>query len=263
MIPRELLKKIRPSERRTNRRALRLGLRPQPRSVEGENQMVFWPALTCVLSPGRGFQPTAFSDYPTGRPANPVAGFSRGAAGVSPSPWGEGRDEGGQNCLNLTTSFRESINHWKRTAWDGLANDGNRFADDAAKLADDAANFADDRATVADDAARLANDRATVADDAARLANDPAAVADDAASFADGRASFADGAARFADSAAALAEQRDQFADDPAKIAEGRERVAQDAAHFAENLLPNADTAIFTAAGRSGGGGSKIQFSLP
>jgi hypothetical protein len=242
MIPRELLKKIRPSERRTNRRALRLGLRPQPRSVEGENQMVFWPALTFVLSPGRGFQPTAFSDYPTGRPANPVAGFSRGAAGVSPSPWGEGRDEGGLNCLNLTTSFRESINHWKRTAWDGLANDGNRFADDAAKLADDRASFADDRATVADDAARLADD--------------PAAVADDAASFADGRASFADGAA-------ALAEQRDQFADDPAKIAEGRERVAQDAAHIAENLLPNADAAIFTAAGRSGGGGSKIQFSLP
>jgi hypothetical protein len=38
--------------------------------------------------PLRGF---GFAD---GCPANPVAGFSKAAADVSPSPWGEGRDEG-------------------------------------------------------------------------------------------------------------------------------------------------------------------------
>jgi hypothetical protein len=29
------------------------------------------------------------------RPANPAAGFAKDAARVAPSPWGEGRDEGG------------------------------------------------------------------------------------------------------------------------------------------------------------------------
>jgi hypothetical protein len=35
--------------------------------------------------------------FPNNRLANPVAGISKDAETISPSPWGEGRDEGGQS----------------------------------------------------------------------------------------------------------------------------------------------------------------------
>ena|ERR1035437_3564803 len=93
MIPREILKKIRQIELCTNRLVTEFAAGAH---VWGENQLVFRPALTCVLSPGRGFRPITLSARPTVRPTNPVAGFFRVAGSVSPSPWGEGRDEGGR-----------------------------------------------------------------------------------------------------------------------------------------------------------------------
>lgn len=82
MIPREIPKKIRPT-----------GTRPNGLVTE----LVFWPALTCVLSPRRGFQPTTTHlVYSPGRLAHPAAGFPKDAVSVSPSPWGEGWDEGGR-----------------------------------------------------------------------------------------------------------------------------------------------------------------------
>ena len=129
MIPREILKKIRQIELRTNRlvtgsaaggcvrrtsrstpessgaptnhHALRLGLRPQPLSVWGI-QSVFLSALTCVLSPRRGFHSVTSLVCPIARPNSPAAGIVKEAASISPSPWGEGRDEGGRsNCLPI------------------------------------------------------------------------------------------------------------------------------------------------------------------
>src|SRR5664279_1824277 len=93
MIPREIHKKIRQTEIRTNR--VVTGFAAGARHGE-KNQLVFWPALTCVLSPGRGFQPVTLSISPAVHPANPVAGISKDAGSDSPSPWGEGRDEGGR-----------------------------------------------------------------------------------------------------------------------------------------------------------------------
>ena len=91
MIPREILKKIRQIELRTNRLGSGSAVSVCP---GGMNQSVFSLALTCVLSPGRGFPPIALSVDSQGHPANPVAGYFRDAAGASPSPWGEGWDEG-------------------------------------------------------------------------------------------------------------------------------------------------------------------------
>ena len=128
MIPREILKKIRQIELRTNRivtgsaagarasarftartpaaskanpalnsiRTLKRRERRAPAISRRGNEMMFWPALTCFLSPRRGFQPFTHSVYPAGNSTNPVAGFSKDSGSVSPSPWGEGRDEGGR-----------------------------------------------------------------------------------------------------------------------------------------------------------------------
>jgi hypothetical protein len=128
MIPREILKKIRPSELRTNRlvtgsafgarasarftvrqpaasnlnsppnsvRMLKRRERRAPAHFAAGIQLVSLSALTCVLSPRRGFQPAALLDHLADRSNNPVAGCSKDAVSVSPSPWGEGRDEGGR-----------------------------------------------------------------------------------------------------------------------------------------------------------------------
>src|SRR5580704_10244846 len=125
MIPREIRKKSRQIEPRTNRlvtgfaagarasarftartpaasktnpslnliRPLKRRERRAPAAPARGIQLVFWPALTCVLSPRRGFQPATLLVCPTDRPTCPVAGFSKDAGSVSPSPWGEGRDE--------------------------------------------------------------------------------------------------------------------------------------------------------------------------
>ena len=80
MISRELLKKIRPIELRTNREVGRV--------------------TPCAPSVGQRHAP-AGKGLPAlpeaGRPAHPVAGISQVGGGVSPSPWGEGRDEGGRD----------------------------------------------------------------------------------------------------------------------------------------------------------------------
>src|SRR5579859_4793762 len=58
-----------------------------------KNGLVSLSALTCVLSPGRGFRLGTISCYPTGNVNDSGAGFSQESGSVSPSPWGEGRDE--------------------------------------------------------------------------------------------------------------------------------------------------------------------------
>ena len=93
MIPREILKKIRQIEIRTNRLVSRLAVSVCPGRT---NQSVFWSALTCILSPRRGFPLRAFLVCPEGHPTNPAEGYFKDAASIPPSPWGEGRDEGGR-----------------------------------------------------------------------------------------------------------------------------------------------------------------------
>jgi len=83
----------------SNRNAVAAAIGNAPKSAaerhwDGGKQLVFLSALTCVLSPRRGFQPVAFSKYPAVLPFNPAADLSKDAGRVSPSPWGEGRDEG-------------------------------------------------------------------------------------------------------------------------------------------------------------------------
>src|ERR1035437_11044497 len=163
MIPREIRKKIRQIELCTNRLVTEFAAGAH---VWGENQLVFRPALTCVLSPGRGFRPITLSARPTVRPTNPVAGFFRVAGSVSPSPWGEGRDEGGRgtNYWNekAHNSFQEAkccqTVTWVTAADGNYRNAGSAIArsEDRDQHADDAALFADDRERVADAANRLA-----------------------------------------------------------------------------------------------------------
>ena len=286
MIPREILKKIRQIELRTKRIAtgfapgarlcepqpFRLsegvensgrvfqvaaaaGRRPALRSfqpsphITSKNQLVFWPALTWVLSPGRGFQPVTLSANSTVSPTNPAAGFSKDAENVSPSPWGEGRDEGGQSCLNLTTDrlprsnyrngnssiCRESLNYWHIMAWnhvaerwDGLADhreqvavDRDQVADHRDRIADGADQVAEHRERVADRRERLANDRDAVADDTNRVANHRERLADDADQVADWRERVAERAARVAAHREQLADGRDRIADHRAENADG------------------------------------------
>jgi hypothetical protein len=98
MIPREILKKIRQIEIRTNRVVTEADV-----CLDGKYQLLFSPALTSVLSPRRGFQPVTIFDCPASRSTNPVAGCFKETENVSPSPWGEGRDEGGRNT-NFTSA---------------------------------------------------------------------------------------------------------------------------------------------------------------
>ena len=126
MIPREILKKIRQIELRTNRlvtgsadgarasarftvrkpgasdsisqltsiRTLKRRERRAPTRVGGESQSVSLFALTCVLSPRRGFHSVTSLVCPIARPNSPAAGIVKEAASISPSPWGEGRELG-------------------------------------------------------------------------------------------------------------------------------------------------------------------------
>jgi hypothetical protein len=55
--------------------------------------MVLTLALTCILSPGEDFHVHDLNQL-CDVMANPVAGISKGAETVSPSPWGEGWGEG-------------------------------------------------------------------------------------------------------------------------------------------------------------------------
>jgi hypothetical protein len=50
-----------------------------------------------ILSPGERKSPVHDSRFANDRPANPAAGYAKDAARVAPSPWGEGRVEGGRN----------------------------------------------------------------------------------------------------------------------------------------------------------------------
>jgi hypothetical protein len=238
--------------------------------VVGEYLLVFWSALTCVLSPRRGFQAAALPAGLAGNPANPVTGISQDAAGVSPSRsvfaslrrdsistapkrsaggWGEGRDEKTQNCLNLTTSRLPRLNSLNSVTC-------NHPAEPETSLADDAATFADDRAIFADDAAHFAEDRATCADDTASLADAPAGRADDRAGFADATAIHANDAAIFADDRAVAANTPAIFADD-------RVRFANPADRFAEGRAAVADESFFFAANRTSSRRRQFHFSTP
>src|SRR5271169_2831916 len=61
--------------------------------------------LTRTLSPGEREQPAHIFVLPADRPANPVARTSKDAGNASPSPWGEGRDEGGQKLTSRSQPF--------------------------------------------------------------------------------------------------------------------------------------------------------------
>jgi hypothetical protein len=73
-----------------HRPALRL-FRPSPQFTR-RVQSVFWPALTCVLAPRRGFHPVTLPVYPAVSPANPGEGFSKDTGSISASFWGEGHE---------------------------------------------------------------------------------------------------------------------------------------------------------------------------
>ena len=138
MIPREILQKIRQIERRTNRlvtvaaagarasarftvlkpdapnqilqltsiRRLKRRERRAPARFIAHIQSVFLSALTCVLSPRRGFHSVTSLFSPIVHLNNPAAGISKEAGNVSPSPWGEGRDEAGRDPEELRRRLR-------------------------------------------------------------------------------------------------------------------------------------------------------------
>jgi hypothetical protein len=56
--------------------------------------MEFTTALILAFSPGEKEGRGHVSGFADARPANPTAGIAKGAGTISPSPWGEGRDEG-------------------------------------------------------------------------------------------------------------------------------------------------------------------------
>jgi hypothetical protein len=204
MIPREILKKTRPIERRPNRLVTETGTA----CFDVKRKSAFTSALTCVLSPGRGLQPAPLSANSAAHPTNPITGFYEDAGSVSPSPWEESRDAGGQNCLNLTIGRLPKLNRLNSATC-------NQAAEAEASFADDAATFADDRDAFGDDAANFADDRATGADNTASLADQPAGLGDD-------RAGFADAAATRANEAGILADDRAAAADTPAIFAGDR-----------------------------------------
>jgi hypothetical protein len=57
----------------------------------------FTSALNLTFSPGEKEQPQAGSGFADDCPANPVVRILKKTANDSPSPWGEGRDEGGRD----------------------------------------------------------------------------------------------------------------------------------------------------------------------
>jgi len=67
---------------------------PRPNGVAGEENNGFTTALILAFSPGEKEPPWHVFAFSIDRPTNPAAGFSTVAANGSPSPWGEGRDEG-------------------------------------------------------------------------------------------------------------------------------------------------------------------------
>src|ERR1035437_10350397 len=150
MIPREILKKIRQIELRTNRLATEFAAGAR---LGGKNQLVFWPALTCVLSPRRGFQPITLSVSPAVCEVNPVAGFPKDVGSVSRSPWGEGRDEGGRGTNYWNEKAHNSFPEaqccqtvtWVTAADGNYGNAGSAIArsENRDQHADDAALFAD------------------------------------------------------------------------------------------------------------------------
>jgi hypothetical protein len=61
-------------------------------------------ALILAFSPGEKETPWRVFDFSVDGPANPVARIFKKLARVSPSPWGEGRDEGGRETDYLVVA---------------------------------------------------------------------------------------------------------------------------------------------------------------
>ena len=211
MIPREILKKIRPSERCTHREVGRV--------------------TPCAPAVRHGHAP-AGKGLPAlpeaGRPTHPVAGISQVAASVSPSPWEEGRDEGGQNCLYLTIGRVNSVSCCNITAC-------NRATEALAGRVDNIYRNADSSNGVADDRDSLADDRNNAADGADQLADDRDTVADGCDAFADGRDTFASERNRRAGDHDKRAASGDRLAGDTDKVAGGRDQRADAPAFFVAN----------------------------
>jgi hypothetical protein len=100
--------------------------------TNGGMNLVLTPALTFYPLPQERKWLLDGSGLADGRPANPVARIFKATADDSPSPWGEGRDEGGRetnsglvaptrrtkfgddgNQIGAHSAFR--IPHWQRT----------------------------------------------------------------------------------------------------------------------------------------------------
>jgi len=215
MIPREILKKIRQIGLRTNRivTAFAPGARASARFI------VRTPAASKINPALDSIRPLKRRERrapsPAECPTNPVARIFQDAAGVSPSPWGEGRDEGRQNCLNLTTGCADSLNccnikpcNHVAGALVGLADDPDTIADNPAAVADDTDVIADNADAVADDTDAVADDTDTIADDAGVVANEAGTIAGDADTVAAGADIFADDNDGFADDAGGVANVR-------------------------------------------------------
>ena len=157
MIPREIPKKIRPSELRTNRMvAVSASVSPSPCGECRDER-----GLNCLtLTTDR----LTNQNYWNSAPWNHLA-----VAGAGPA------DNAAKRADDRATG----------------ADDRASLADDRVARADDRVGFADAAAVLANDAASFAGDWAAAANNAAIFADDPVKFANPADRFADGRAKVA------------------------------------------------------------------------
>ena len=159
MIPREILKKIRQSELRTNclvaetLAGVNCG---QPDANNRVWEAANWLNLTINHLPKLNYLNSA----PCNRLAEAGAGLADDAATRADDAARNADDRA--TCADGTASFADA----RAGRADNLAG----FADSAATFANDVATFADDRYRCADDAASLAGNRAVFAENAARVA---------------------------------------------------------------------------------------------
>jgi hypothetical protein len=197
MIPREILKKIRQIELRTNR-------------------IVKVSASTCLR------RVVAGSSHCLNLTTFQLAKPSRSFKDV------KSRKSGINYCETVAFDGSPMLFYT-------FADDIYRNADSANNLADDCNRFADDHDNLADDCDRRANDRNKVADGSDKLANDHVALAESRDRRADGRDTFGNDRNRFAGDRDNRADNGDRLADDADKFAGGRDQLADAPAFLAAN----------------------------
>ena len=90
----------------------------------GKSDLCFTPALTFYPLPQERKWLLDVSGLADGCPANPVAQIVKGTADDSPSPWGEGRDEGGREPFEIHIPQGQRVVPTRRTK---LGDDGNQI----------------------------------------------------------------------------------------------------------------------------------------